>query len=71
MVQENGRKVGSRIGRPLIKDVLHKQWKSPNAVLETTGYWKRLGDTYPHRVVVDLKAKRQKSVYCEVAMRRQ
>ena len=34
-------------------------------------YWKRLGDTYPRRVVVDLKAKRQKSAYCELAMRRQ
>jgi len=53
----------------LPKAVLHKPWEAPNAVLETAGMV--LGDTYPHLVVVDLKAERQKSADNVLAMRRQ
>ena len=53
----------------LPKGVLHKPWDAPDVVLKTAGVV--LGDTYPHRVVVDLKAERQKSTDNVLAMRRQ
>ena len=53
----------------LPKGVLHKPWDAPDVVLETAGVV--LGDSYPLRVVVDLKAERQKSTDNVLAMRRQ
>ena len=52
----------------LPKSVLHKPWEAPTQVLETAGVV--LGETYPHRVITDLKAERAKSVEAVLKVRR-
>ena len=52
----------------LNKPLLHKPWEAPNEVLSRAGII--LGETYPHRIVVDLKTERAKSVESVLTMRR-
>merc|ERR1712224_553809 len=42
------------------KNLIHRPWEAPTDVLERAGI--DLGETYPHRIVVDLKSERRKSV---------
>lgn len=53
----------------LPKSILHKPWEAPPQVLEAAGVV--LGETYPNRIVSDLKAERAKSVESVLNMRRQ
>jgi len=48
---------------------LHTPWDAPAEALRRAGVV--LGETYPHRIVVDLKAERQRSVANVLAMRRE
>ena len=52
----------------LPRSVLHKPWEAPPQVLKAAGVV--LGETYPHRVITDLKAERAKSVEAVLKMRR-
>jgi hypothetical protein len=53
----------------LAKSKIHKPWKASEDELQKAGIV--LGETYPHRIVVDLKAEREKSVEAVLDMRRQ
>ncbi len=48
--------------------VLHRPWEAPTQVLQAAGMV--LGDTYPTRIISDLKAERSKSVEAVLKMRR-
>ena len=48
--------------------LVHKPWEAPEEVLEQAGVV--LGETYPHRVVTDLKAERRHSIASTLEMRR-
>ena len=52
----------------LPKSILHKPWEAPNEVLKTAGVV--LGETYPTRIISDLKAEQSKSVQAVLKMRR-
>mmetsp|Transcript_12245 Transcript_12245/g.20173 ORF Transcript_12245/g.20173 Transcript_12245/m.20173 type:complete len:370 (+) Transcript_12245:215-1324(+) len=52
----------------LPKAVLHKPWEAPAQVLHAAGVV--LGETYPTRIISDLKAERSKSVEAVLKMRR-
>ena len=52
----------------LDKPILHKPWEAPDEVLSRAGVI--LGETYPHRIIVDLKTERAKSVENVLTMRR-
>ena len=51
----------------LDKPLLHKPWDAPEEILERAGIV--LGQTYPHRIVADLKAERERSVENVLEMR--
>ena len=53
----------SKLNKPL----LHKPWDAPEEILERAGII--LGQTYPHRIVVDLKGERERSVENVLKMR--
>ena len=53
----------------LPKSKIHKPWKASEEELQKAGIV--LGENYPHRIVVDLKAERAKSVEAVLDMRRQ
>lgn len=53
----------------LPKSKAHKPWKASEDELLKAGVV--LGDNYPHRIVTDLKAEREKSVEVVLDMRRQ
>lgn len=48
--------------------VLHKPWEASEEVLKNAGV--TLGNSYPHRIIVDLKSERQTSVESVLEMRR-
>jgi len=52
----------------LPKSVLHKPWEAPKEVLKTAGVV--LGETYPTRIISDLKAEQSKSLQAVLKMRR-
>ena len=52
----------------LSKPLLHKPWDAPEAVLSEAGIV--LGETYPHRIVLDLPSERAASVESVLKMRR-
>ncbi len=52
----------------LSKPLLHKPWDAHESVLRDAGII--LGETYPHRIVTDLKLEREISDACVLAMRR-
>ena len=54
----------SKLSKPLI----HKPWQAPESVLKEAGIV--LGETYPRRIVVNLKEERQKTAENVLAMRR-
>ena len=51
------------------KDLLHRPWQAPPEVLNQAGVV--LGETYPHRIVTQLKEERAKSIESTLEMRRQ
>ena len=53
----------------LPKKIIHKPWKASEDELQKAGII--LGDNYPHRIVADLKAERERSVEAVLDMRRQ
>ena len=53
----------------LPKSKIHKPWKASEDELQKAGII--LGDNYPHRIVADLKAERERSVEAVLDMRRQ
>ncbi len=53
----------------LPNSVLHKPWEASEQLLQSAGV--ALGETYPRRIVSDLKAERAKSVQSVLSMRRQ
>ena len=53
--------------KKLSKPVLHRPWEAPAEVLKQAGVV--LGETYPHRVIVDLAKEREKSVQNVLKMR--
>jgi len=53
----------------LPKSVLHKPWEAPTQVLHEAGV--TFGETYPTRIIADLKAERARSVESVLEMRRQ
>ena len=55
--------------KKLSKPVLHKPWEAPPEILKQAGVV--LGETYPHRVVVDLANEREKSVRNVLKMRKE
>lgn len=52
----------------LPKSILHKPWEAPKEVLKIAGVV--LGETYPTRIISDLKAEQKKSVQAVLKMRR-
>ena len=48
--------------------LVHRPWEAPDDVLHKSGVI--LGETYPERIVEDLKAEREKSVSATLSMRR-
>ena len=52
----------------LPKAVLHKPWEASTEVLQAAGV--KLGETYPNRIISDLKGERSKSVEAVLKMRR-
>lgn len=52
----------------LPKSILHKPWEAPEEVLKTAGVV--LGETYPTRIISDLKAEQSKSLQAVLKMRR-
>jgi len=48
--------------------LLHQPWKAPPRVLEEAGVV--LGETYPHRIITDLKEERAKSIKSTLDVRR-
>ena len=50
-------------------NLVHRPWEATQEVLESAGVV--LGETYPNRIVEDLKAERQLSVDSTLAMRRE
>jgi hypothetical protein len=48
--------------------LVHRPWEAPSDVLERAGVV--LGETYPHRIVTDLKGERQQSIDSMLSMRR-
>ena len=53
----------------LPKKIIHKPWRASEDELQKAGII--LGDNYPHRIVADLKAERERSVEAVLDMRRQ
>lgn len=51
----------------LSKPLLHKPWDAPDEILFRAGIV--LGETYPHRIVIDLKSERDESVENVLNMR--
>jgi hypothetical protein len=49
-------------------DLVHRPWEATKEQLESAGII--LGESYPHRIVCNLKAERQQSVDATLAMRR-
>ena len=48
--------------------LVHRPWEAPPDVLERADVV--LGETYPHRIITDLKGERQQSIDSTLAMRR-
>jgi hypothetical protein len=49
-------------------ELIHRPWLAPEEVLDQAGVM--LGETYPHRIVTDLKSEREISVQSTLDMRR-
>merc|ERR1712115_20324 len=62
-----GKKWGPELSK-LKKPILHKPWEASKEILEGAGVI--LGETYPHRIITDLKAEKELSDANVLAMRR-